>query len=72
MKFAVLALLGMATLEEIEAKHHKHHKKHHHHKHHQSLAQGEGEGEAPKGNPAASRASFEKSVAEAAATVATQ
>ena len=69
MKFAVLALLGLVTLEEVAAKHHKHH---HHHKHHrkpQSLAQGD---EAPASNPAASRASFEKNVADAAATVATQ
>jgi len=39
MKFAVLALLGLATLEEVVAndvaKHHKHHHKHHkHHKKH--------------------------------------
>lgn len=69
MKFAVLALLGMATLEEVAAKHHKHHHHHKHHKKHQSLAQGD---EAPPVNPAANRATFEKSVAEAANTVATQ
>ena len=72
MKFAVLALLGMATLEEVAAKHHKHH--HHHHKHHkkeeepQSLAQKQ---DAPA-NPDSNRSTFEKARADAANTVATQ
>lgn len=60
---AVMALLGMLSLSEIEARHHRHH-------HFQSLAQGDDD--APKGNPDNSRAIFEKAVAAAAATVATQ
>jgi hypothetical protein len=71
MKFAVLALLGLVTLEEVAAKHHKHHHKHHHHHEKpQSLAQGDDD--KPAQNPAASRASFDASVKSAAATVATQ
>jgi len=69
MKFATLALLGFATIEEMNAKHHKHHHKHHKHHKHESLAQGE---EAPAVTPDSNRSTFEKSVADAAATVATQ
>ena len=68
MKFAQLALLGFVTIEEINAKHHKHHHKHHKHHKHQSLAQAD----PPAVTPESNRATFEKSVADAAATVATQ
>jgi len=69
MKFAVLALLGLASAEEIA--------KHHHHKHHkhQSLAQADpapAKSDAKAVTPASNRLTFEKAVAAASSTVATQ